>query len=149
MGELPRPGSATLRPSRFISRGRTMRVGARPALAYGYAKAPLQIQVGYELVYDFPQPTPLILALNVHYSRASDMVRPDHMRSDPVVPIFGYRDGFGNWCNRLVAPPGRVVISALGVVNDSGELDPACQEAQQHQLQLLPEEVLVFLLGSR
>jgi transglutaminase-like putative cysteine protease len=71
------------------------------------------------------------------------------MRCDPVVPIHGYRDGFGNWCNRLVAPAGRVTISALGVVRDGGELDPSCNEAVQHQLQLLPEEVLVFLLGSR
>jgi hypothetical protein len=72
----------------------------------------LQIQVGYELVYEFPQPTPLILALNVHFSRASDIVVPDHVRVQPAVPISSYRDGFGNWCNRLVAPSGRVVVSA-------------------------------------
>ncbi|MDF3067952.1 MAG: transglutaminase [Polyangiaceae bacterium] len=127
----------------------TTGLGSRRRHAYAGNEAPLQIQVGYELVYDFPQPTPLILALNVHYSRASDMISPDHMRCEPVVPIYGYRDGFGNWCNRLVAPAGRVTISALGVVRDSGELDPPCNEAVQHQLQLLPEEVLVFLLGSR
>jgi transglutaminase-like putative cysteine protease len=109
----------------------------------------LQIQIGYELTYDFPQPTPLILALNVHYSRASDVVVPDHMRCQPPVPISGYRDGFGNWCNRLTAPSGRFVISASGLVNDSGELDPQCSAAQQHTVQALPEETLVFLLGSR
>jgi transglutaminase-like putative cysteine protease len=109
----------------------------------------LQIQVGYELVYEFPQPTPLILALNVHFSRASDIVVPDHMRTQPSVPIASYRDGFGNWCNRLVAPSGRIVITANGVVKDEGELDACAPGAEQHQLQALPEETLVFLLGSR
>ena len=35
----------------------------------------MQIRVGYEFIYDFPQPTPMILALNLHYSRASSIVR--------------------------------------------------------------------------
>jgi transglutaminase-like putative cysteine protease len=112
-------------------------------------EALLQIQVGYELVYDFPQPTPLILALNVHYSRASDIVVPDHMHVQPSVPIASYRDGFGNWCNRLVAPSGRVTISAKGLVNDSGLADPAWNDGVQHSVQSLPEDTLVFLLGSR
>jgi transglutaminase-like putative cysteine protease len=109
----------------------------------------MQIQVGYELSYEFPQPTPLILSLNVHYSRASDIVVPDHMHCQPPVPINSYRDGFGNWCNRMLAPSGRVVVSAKGIVNDSGELDPSWSDGVQHQVQLLPEETLVFLLGSR
>lgn len=109
----------------------------------------MQIQVGYELAYEFPQPTPLILALNVHFSRASDLVVPDHMRVQPAVPISSYRDGFGNWCNRLLAPAGRVVISAKGVVNDDGQLDPSWNDGLQHPVQQLPEETLVFLLGSR
>jgi transglutaminase-like putative cysteine protease len=110
---------------------------------------PMQIQVGYELVYEFPQPTPMMLALNVHYSRASDIVVPDHMHIVPSVPISSYRDGFGNWCNRIVAPQGRVRISARGLVNDRGAPDPIVLDAQQHPVEQLPEEVLVFLLGSR
>jgi transglutaminase-like putative cysteine protease len=109
----------------------------------------LQIQVGYELTYEFPQPTPLLLALNVHYSRASDVIVPDQMRCHPAVPILGYRDDFGNWCNRMVAPSGRVVISARGLVNDTGDLDPVQPDAPQHPPGLLPAETLTFLLGSR
>src|ERR1043165_2898462 len=109
----------------------------------------MQIQVGYELLYDFPQPTPMILALNIHYSRASDIVVPDHMHTQPAVPIGGYRDGFGNWCNRLVAPQGQVRIFASAVLNDSGLPDPAFVHVEQHPVQSLPEETLVFLLGSR
>ena len=109
----------------------------------------MQIRIGYELVYEFPQPTPMILALNVHYSRASDIVVPDHTRIEPAVPIHGYRDGFGNWCNRVVAPSGRVTLSASGIVRDSGLPDPSSSASQQHNVQALPEDTLVFLLGSR
>lgn len=109
----------------------------------------MQIQVGYELIYDFPQPTPMIMALNIHYSRASDIVVPDHMRSQPAVAITSFRDTFGNWCNRMTAPQGRVRIWADGVLNDSGVPPPVHLDAMQHSVQLLPEETLVFLLGSR
>lgn len=109
----------------------------------------MQIQVGYELIYDFPQPTPMILALNIHYSRASDIVVPDHMHSHPSVPIVSFRDGFGNWCNRMVAPQGEVRIWANGVLNDTGVPAPAFYDAPQLPVQTLPEETLVFLLGSR
>jgi transglutaminase-like putative cysteine protease len=109
----------------------------------------VQIKVGYELSYSFPQPTPIILTLSVHYSRASDMVQPDHMLTSPSIPIRAYRDGFGNWCNRLVAPEGNVRIWADTLVNDSGSPDPRREDAEQHAVDALPDDVLVFLLGSR
>jgi len=109
----------------------------------------MQIRVGYELIYNFPQPTPLILALNIHYSRASDLVRPDHLVTRPAVASTSYRDGFGNWCTRLVAPPGRLVLTADAIVQDPGLPDPYVPTAWQYDVQNLPEETLVFLLGSR
>ena len=66
------------------------------------------IRLGYELVYDCPQPTPMLLMLNVHYTRISDMVVPDYLVTSPSIPIRAYRDGFGNWCSRIVAPAGRI-----------------------------------------
>jgi transglutaminase-like putative cysteine protease len=109
----------------------------------------MQIRVGYELIYELPQPTPMILTLNVHYSRASDLVRPDHMMTAPSVPTASYRDGFGNWCTRLVAPQGRFRVTSDAVVNDPGVPDPISAWAVQHLVPQLPEETLVFLLGSR
>jgi transglutaminase-like putative cysteine protease len=109
----------------------------------------MHIQVGYELIYNLPQPTPMILALNIHYSRASDIVTPDHLTVDPPVPVTAYRDGFGNWCSRIVAPAGRVRLAAKGVVRDSGQPDNIVPGARQHPVEDLPEETLVFLLGSR
>jgi hypothetical protein len=33
----------------------------------------LKLRVGYELQYEFPQPTPLIAMLNIHFSRVADL----------------------------------------------------------------------------
>lgn len=109
----------------------------------------MQIRVGYELIYDFPQPTPMILNLNIHYTRASDIVIPDLMTTGPRAPVSAYRDGFGNWCTRILAPSGRIRIASTGVVRDTGEPDEIVPSAWQHPVQDLPEETLVFLLGSR
>lgn len=107
------------------------------------------IRAGYEIVYQFPQQTPLILMLNIHYSRASDLVRPELLFTDPPLQSTAYRDGFGNWCMRLLAPPGRLRITADAIVRDSGWPEPTVPGAWQHAVQDLPEEVLVYLLPSR
>ena len=66
----------------------------------------MQIRVGYELVYRCPQPTPMVVTLSIHYSRASDIIKPDHLLLTPSIPVTAYRDSFGNWCSRIVAPAG-------------------------------------------
>ena len=109
----------------------------------------MKIRVGYELVYDFPQPTPVVMVLGSHFTRASDVIIPDHMTTDPAVQVQPYRDGFGNWCSRILAPAGRIRISADGVVRDSGLPDPIDVSAQQHAVEDLPADTLVYLLGSR
>ena len=109
----------------------------------------MQIRVGYELSYKFPQPTPLIVALSIHYTRVSDVVRPDHMIVTPRAPMSAYRDGFGNWCTRIVAPPGPFTITADALVHDTGLPDIVDPQAWQVPIEALPEETLVFLLGSR
>jgi transglutaminase-like putative cysteine protease len=109
----------------------------------------MRIRVGYELIYDFPRPTPMILTLNIHYSRAVDIIVIDHMTVDPPVPVRAYRDGFGNWCSRILAPAGRVRLASTAIVRDSGQPDIVVASAGQHPVEELPEETLVFLLGSR
>ena len=109
----------------------------------------MQIRLGYELVYDCPQPTPMLLMLNVHYTRVSDLVEPDHLVTTPAVPIRGYRDGFGNWCSRIVAPAGQTRLTTNAIIKDTGEPDVIAVDAPQHTLPDLPDDALVFLLGSR
>jgi transglutaminase-like putative cysteine protease len=109
----------------------------------------MQIRIGYELTYDCPRPVPMVLMLNVHHSRAPDLVEPDLLCTDPAIPIAYYHDLFGNWCSRIVAPAGRTRLYASGVVNDTGEPDPEAGAAPQHAVEDLPDEALVFLLPSR
>jgi transglutaminase-like putative cysteine protease len=109
----------------------------------------MNIRVGFELIYSFPQPTPMILTLDVHYSRAADILAIDNLATSPSVPISAYRDGFGNWCSRLLAPAGRLRITNGAVVRDSGLPDPVVPNAYQHTIESLPEDTLVFLMGSR
>jgi transglutaminase-like putative cysteine protease len=91
----------------------------------------------------------MLLMLNVHYTRVSDMVVPDHLVTSPSIPIRAYRDGFGNWCSRIVAPTGRTRLSANRIVNDTGEPDVVAGEAPQYAVEELPDEALLLLLGSR
>ncbi len=109
----------------------------------------MKIRVGSELIYDFPQPTPMIMSLSTHFTRASDVIVPDHLTTSPSVPIFPYRDLFGNWCSRILAPAGRMRLSANGIVHDSGFPDVVVPSAAQHAVEDLPAETLIFLLGSR
>lgn len=109
----------------------------------------MKIRIGYELTYDCPQPTPMMMTLHVHHSRAADILVPDVMKTSPVVPITAYHDSFGNWCSRLVAPAGRITISGDGIVQDSGLPDPVHRSARQHAVQDLPNDALMYLLGSR
>ncbi len=109
----------------------------------------MQLKIGFELTYYFPQPTPMILLVNVHASRVSDLVIPDRLVVDPAVPITGYHDGFGNWCHRVFAPEGRVRLSTNAVIRDSGLPDEIVPTARQDFVEDLPDDTLVFLLGSR
>jgi transglutaminase-like putative cysteine protease len=109
----------------------------------------MKLRVGYELQYELPQPTPMILMLNVHYSRTGDLAAPDNIIVSPAVPVEGYRDGFGNWCSRIVAPAGSVRITTDTIVRDTGAPDPVAPRAAQIPVEHLPEDALVFLLASR
>ena len=63
----------------------------------------MKIRVGFELIYDCPQPTPMLCILNVHFTRVSDLIGRDDVVVDPPAPMSAYRDSFGNWCTRIVA----------------------------------------------
>ncbi|GAU81145.1 transglutaminase family protein [Bosea sp. BIWAKO-01] len=115
----------------------------------------MQIRYGYRIELVSQQELPLLTMLDVHPSRQHDVIRQDDMTAvslvDPRrhVPVERYRDPFGNICRRLVAPVGGVRLSSAGLLHDSGEPDPFNPAARQAQPSELPDEVLIYLLGSR
>jgi transglutaminase-like putative cysteine protease len=107
------------------------------------------IRIGYDLIYQFPQPTPLILTLQVHSSREGDLVSGDHLVTEPAVPTRIYRDGFGNSCTRLLAPAGTLRVTADAIISDCGHPEPAVPDAREVPVNDLPDDTLVYLLPSR
>jgi transglutaminase-like putative cysteine protease len=109
----------------------------------------MKIRVGFDFVYEFVARTPMVLMLNVHPSRAADIIRPDQISTSPALPVTRYLDAFGNICTRLVAPAGQLGISTDALVADSGLPDAVEPAARQHEIAELPHDALVFLLASR
>jgi len=109
----------------------------------------MKIRAGYDISYNCASPTPMLLVLSVRPERIADLITPQTLTLDPVVPVDEYRDGFGNICHRLLAPPGPITFSADFIIEDSGLPDEENLDAVQHPIEDLPPEVLVYLLGSR
>ncbi|MGF6757785.1 transglutaminase-like domain-containing protein [Paraburkholderia sp. GAS42] len=109
----------------------------------------MKLRVGYELIYECEQPTPMMLMLNTHYSRVQDVLSPDVLHVNPPVPITQYRDGFGNLCSRIVAPQGQISLSTTALLNISDQPEAPEPFSYQVPVEALPDECLVFLLGSR
>jgi transglutaminase-like putative cysteine protease len=109
----------------------------------------MKIRIGFDLIYDCPQPTPMILTLTVHASRVADLLTPDLLVTEPAVPVTAYRDTFGNWCSRLLVPKGTLRLTTDALIHDSGLPDVVVPNARQTPVTELPDETLLFLLGSR
>ncbi|MGH7024725.1 MAG: transglutaminase-like domain-containing protein [Caulobacteraceae bacterium] len=109
----------------------------------------MHIRVGYDIVFDCPAPTPMILMLSVRPERTGDLLTPQIMRVTPEAPLSHGADEFGNIRTRVAAPAGPVRFQADFMIADRGMPDPVRPEAAQQPIEELPGEVLVYLLGSR
>jgi transglutaminase-like putative cysteine protease len=109
----------------------------------------MRIRTGFEITYDCPNPVPMMLTLSVHSSRRGDLETPDWVQTNPMVDVRQYIDGFGNICSRVLAPAGRFVISADFIIRDTGLVDDYAPDAVQVAAHNLPDDSLVYLLGSR
>jgi transglutaminase-like putative cysteine protease len=109
----------------------------------------MRIRAGFEITYDCPSPSPMILMLSVHPSREGDLLEPDTLTADPPAGLSQYIDSFGNRCSRALAPAGRTTFRSGFVVEDRGLPDPVLPDLAAAPVQDLPDDVLVFLLPSR
>jgi transglutaminase-like putative cysteine protease len=109
----------------------------------------MQIKAGFTIAYECPRPTPMLLTLKVHPTRRSDLLTPESLTFSPPVETWDYLDGFGNVCTRLTAPAGRLTISTAFEIYDGGLPDFVPHDAAQHNIRDLPDETLVYVLGSR
>ena len=119
--------------------------GSRPVQAF----PDMKIRAGYRIAFECEQRATMVLMLSTRWERRQDLLTPDLLRVEPFHPIRQYGDLFGNLCTRVVIEPGRTTFSADFLVQDSGLPDPVVADAVQHPIEDLPDEVLVYLLGSR
>ena len=109
----------------------------------------MKIRCGFDISYHCPVTTPMLLQLNVHPSRERDLVTQQMLRTTPYVPVRTILDGFGNRMTRIIAPPGDILLSSDFIIEDSGLADDVAWDAPEIPVESLPDEVLVYLFGSR
>jgi transglutaminase-like putative cysteine protease len=107
------------------------------------------IRLGYDIRFDIPAPVSIVALLNVHPSRRHDLREPDRLRTEPEVPVEEYRDMFGNFATRFVAPAGSIRLLNSTLIEDSGQPDPICPDAAEVPVANLPPETLRYLMSSR
>jgi transglutaminase-like putative cysteine protease len=107
------------------------------------------IRLGYDIEFELPGPIAMVAMLNVHPSRAQDLLEPDEIGADPQVDTRCYIDGFGNRCTRLVARAGMLRLSSRSLIRDSGQPDAANWGARENPVGELPHQTIEYLLNSR
>ena len=107
------------------------------------------IRYGYELTFNCPQPTMMVCLLDAHRERSQELRYEIPPTTIPAIPTTTYLDTFGNTVRRFIAPPGDLTITSDAVIEDSGLPDPIELDAGENPVEQLPNETLVFLLGSR
>ena len=114
----------------------------------------MHIRYGYRIEFACAQRTPLIVMLDIHPDRRADVAQEADIRliglADGSIPLATvYHDQFGNICRRIVAPAGGLVLASEGIIHDSGLHDLRQPGARAVPPEHLPDQTLVYLLGSR
>ena len=107
------------------------------------------IRLGYEIAIDCPQPTPIISLLDINQDRQADISRQTKVLMTPKIPNSIYKDAHGNTCRRFLAPKGSFQLLYDAVIQSPDEAPPAQPDAGEVPVNELPDDALVYLLGSR
>jgi transglutaminase-like putative cysteine protease len=108
------------------------------------------VRIGFDLQYEVPALTPMLLMLHTHPERVPQLKRPDQLRIEPdTIEQRTFTDNFGNVASRVVVPAGKVRFWSDNVLEDSGMHEPTIEGARLHPVEELPDNALQFLLASR
>ena len=107
------------------------------------------IRAGYAIAFECSAVTPMILHLNIHPSRQSDLILPDVVRTAPHCATDAYLDLFGNRVTRVEAPAGVITFHNDFTIQDSGAPDETPEDTPLTPVAQLPSDALVYLLASR
>jgi transglutaminase-like putative cysteine protease len=107
------------------------------------------IRYGYEITLNCAQPTAMVCLLSVHDDHANAIRVAERVFTTPIIPTKTYRDLFGNQCRRLLAPAGDLTLWGDATIEDSGAPEAAEPDAKEIAVADLPDECLLYLMGSR
>ena len=107
------------------------------------------IEAGFEIAFQCPVRTPMLLQLNIHPSREVDLRSPDSIITDPHVATSVYFDLYGNRVTRLEAPSGLITFRNRFVIFDTGQTEATPPDTELTPIVSLPNEVLLYLISSR
>jgi len=110
----------------------------------------MHIRLGYEIAIECDQPTPIFSLLEIHKDRKADIAQETLVRTVPTdIQSRLYEDRYGNFCRRFMAPAGNMRIFYDATIVDPGEPDAQAPGARQVPVEELPDDAIVYLLGSR
>jgi transglutaminase-like putative cysteine protease len=115
----------------------------------------MHIRYGFSIELVCTQPMPVIAMLDVHPSRHSDITQREELsviglvNGESITNSSAYEDSFGNLCRRFTIPAGGATLAESGVIHDPGFPDPHDPLAGLAPPEELPDETLMYLLGSR
>ena len=105
------------------------------------------LHTSYDLAFNIEVHTPFVLMLRPR-SGAHQWIAREEYKIVPNVPVFEFTDGYGNLCQRLIAPPGPFAVHTAAEVMTADDVDRA-PGAPFIEVQFLPDDVLRYLLPSR
>ena len=107
------------------------------------------IRFGYDITVDCLMQTPMICMMSVRPEQ-HDALRIQHgVETEPQVETSVYRDLFGNTCRRFVAPAGLFRLRADATIEVDPTPDPVLMHLPETPLADLPDQALLYLIGSR
>lgn len=105
------------------------------------------LRTSCDLTFEIEASTPFVLVLRPR-SGAQQWIAREEYRLEPSVPVFEFTDGYGNLCQRLIAPAGIFDICTNAEVMTADYIDHA-YGVPFVEIQNLPDAVLGCLLPSR
>ena len=107
------------------------------------------IRFGYDITLACQQPVPMLTMLDVRDEHTAALRAPQTFVATPSVATTTYRDLYGNVCRRFTAPAGDLQIWGDATIEVDGAHDPQETAAMETPIADVPDDCLVYLLGSR
>jgi transglutaminase-like putative cysteine protease len=107
----------------------------------------MRLNAGCQLLFETDTAVPAIFMLRPR-SNSEQQILSETCSLQPNVPVHEYSDGYGNWCKRLIIPPGSFQLTTQVQAETADAVDVKF-DADYVPIENLPDSTLQFLLPSR